>query len=103
MLLITRVRIVGPSMAPTMLNGEWWVVRRGSNVSPGDVALVVHPDRPDLLIVKRLVRRENGGWWVLGDNPDASEDSRQFGVVPDGNVLGRLWWRYHPIRRSTAG
>jgi nickel-type superoxide dismutase maturation protease len=99
---VTRVRIVGPSMAPTMLNGEWWVVRRTSHVRPGDVALIGHPDRPDLLIVKRLARREGDGWWVLGDNPAASEDSRRFGVVPGANVLGRLWWRYRPIRRPSA-
>ena len=74
MLPVTRVRIVGPSMAPAMLKDEWWVVRRTSRVRPGDVALMTHPDRPDLLIVKRLVRREDGGWWVLGDNPDASDD-----------------------------
>jgi nickel-type superoxide dismutase maturation protease len=99
---LTRVRIVGPSMAPTMLNDEWWVVRRTSGVREGDVVLLTHPRRPDLLVVKRLVRREDGGWWILGDNPDASEDSRTFGVVPEANILGRLWWRYHPLRRSSA-
>jgi nickel-type superoxide dismutase maturation protease len=99
---VTRVRIVGPSMAPTMMNDEWWLVRRTSTPRPGDVALLVHPRRPDLLIVKRLARHEDGGWWVLGDNPDASEDSRHFGAVPDANVLGRLWWRYHPLRRPSA-
>ena len=102
MLPITRVRIVGPSMAPALLNDEWWVVRRTSAVRPGDVALIVHPHRPELLIVKRVVRREDDGWWVLGDNPASSDDSRRFGVVPDANVLGRLWWRYRPIRRPSA-
>lgn len=102
MLPITRVRIVGPSMAPTLLNGEWWLVRRTERLRPGDVALLVHPNRPGLLVVKRLARREDGGWWVLGDSPGVSEDSRQFGVVPEGNVLGRLWWRYRPIRRAPA-
>ena len=52
--------------------------------------------------MKRLVRREDDGWWVLGDNPESSDDSRRFGVVPDVNVLGRLWWRYRPIRRPSA-
>ena len=102
MLPVTRVRVVGPSMAPALLNDEWWVVRRTAAVEPGDVALLVHPRRPDLLIVKRLVRREDGGWWVEGDNPDASEDSRRFGVVPAANVVGRLWWRYRPLRRASA-
>lgn len=98
MLPVTRVRIVGPSMEPSLRNNDWWVVRRTGSMSAGDVALMVHPSRPDALIVKRLARREAGGWWVLGDNPAASEDSRQFGLVPAGNVLGRLWFRYHPLR-----
>lgn len=100
MLPFTRVRIVGPSMEPALRNNEWWVARRSAAVHPGDVALIVHPRRPDALIVKRLVRREPDGWWVLGDNAGQSEDSRQFGAVPDANVIGRLWFRYHPLRNQ---
>lgn len=99
MLPFTRVRIVGPSMEPSLSNGDWWLVRRTSDVRVGDAALLVHPLRPDLLVVKRLVRREASGWWVVGDNEAESEDSRQFGVVPEANVVGRLALRYGPIRR----
>ena len=99
MLPFTRVRIVGPSMEPAVRNGEWWLVRMGAAARVGDVALVVHPLREGLLVVKRLARREPGGWWVLGDNPDASEDSRQFGPVPEANVVGRVTFRYSPLRR----
>ena len=100
MLPITRIRIVGPSMEPTLVNGDWWLVRRGASARAGDVALLVHPQRPDALVVKRLDHPVDGGWWVLGDNADSSEDSRQFGVVPHDHVVGRLWFRYHPLRRG---
>ena len=100
MLPVTRVRIVGPSMAPALRNGEWWIAVRGRRMRTGDVVLLRHPDRPDLMIVKRLARRTDAGWWVLGDNPDQSEDSRQFGPVAESDLLGRLTWRYHPIRRT---
>ena len=103
MAVLTRVRVVGPSMEPTLSNDDWWIVRRTSRVRAGDVVLLVHPQRPDALVVKRAVRRDADGWWVLGDNPDASEDSRQFGPVPEANVVGRLWWRYRPLRRSDGG
>lgn len=86
-------------MQPTIASGEWWMVRRTSRVAPGDAVLMRHPRRPDLLVVKRLDRREGSGWWVLGDNPEASEDSRQFGVVPDDCIVGRLWFRYGPRMR----
>jgi nickel-type superoxide dismutase maturation protease len=81
-------------MEPTMSNGEWWVVRRTRSVRAGDVVLLEHPLRPHALVIKRIERAAEGGWWVLGDNADASEDSRQFGVVPTANVVGRLWFRY---------
>lgn len=99
MLSLTTVRIVGPSMEPAVRNGEWWVVRRTSAVSAGDVVLMRHPERPHLTVVKRLDHRVDGGWWVLGDNPDVSDDSRAFGSVPDDLIEGRLLFRYRPLRR----
>ena len=46
-------------------------------------------------------RRE---WWngpdeyfVLGDNPDDSRDSRGFGPVPGERVIGRVWFRIWPL------
>jgi type IV secretory pathway protease TraF len=32
-------------------------------------------------MIKRLSAPCNGGWWVLGDNPASSSDSRQFGPI----------------------
>ncbi len=96
---ITRIRIAGPSMEPALRNGDWWLVLRTSRHRAGDIALIIHPDRPDALIVKRLDRRQDGGWWVLGDNAGASEDSRTFGAVPSANVVGRVTLRYRPLRR----
>jgi signal peptidase I len=34
--------------------------------------------------------------FVLGDNRGSSNDSRYFGVVPFGDILGRAWLRYWP-------
>ena len=33
-------------------------------------------------------------WFVLGDNLDASTDSRTLGPVRRGDILGRVWFRY---------
>ncbi|MEM7344309.1 MAG: signal peptidase I, partial [Chloroflexota bacterium] len=35
--------------------------------------------------------------FVLGDNRDFSNDSRNFGTVPLKNVVGRAWFSYWPI------
>ena len=90
----TTVRVVGPSMEPTVRNGQWWIVRKGQGLNPGDVVLMQHPQRAHLSVVKRLHHREDDGWWVLGDNPTVSDDSRQFGAVADDLIVGRLVWRY---------
>jgi hypothetical protein len=37
---------------------------------------------------------------VVGDNPDASTDSRVFGPVPRGAVVGRVVYRYGPEGRT---
>ena len=94
MLSFTTVRVVGRSMEPAVRNGQWWVVRKSAQFRQGDVVLLQHPERSDLNVVKRLGHREGNGWWVLGDNPRESDDSRQFGVVPDNLIIGRLIFRY---------
>ncbi|MGH8868899.1 MAG: nickel-type superoxide dismutase maturation protease [Actinomycetes bacterium] len=94
--------VSGPSMLPALSPGDWLLVRWGARVRPGDVVVLRRPDRADLLVVKRAVRRLDRGWWVAGDNPGASDDSRTFGVVPVDQVLGRVLCRYWPLRRRNG-
>nr|WP_277348217.1 nickel-type superoxide dismutase maturation protease [Streptomyces zingiberis] len=99
--------VAGLSMMPTFRPGDRLLVRYGAPVRPGNVVVLRHPMRQDLLIVKRAARRRAGGWWVLGDNRDAESDSREFGAVPEELVLARALLRLRPplrprIRRSPA-
>lgn len=99
---ILRAVVQGPSMLPTLAPGDWVLVLRvggGHRVRARQIVLVEHPARPGFLLVKRTVRRTARGWWVEGDNPAASEDSRSFGAVPDDLVVGRVLGRYHPSAR----
>jgi signal peptidase I len=36
-------------------------------------------------------------YFVLGDNRNASRDSRMIGLIPRGNILGRAWLRIWPL------
>ncbi|WTA83985.1 nickel-type superoxide dismutase maturation protease [Streptomyces antimycoticus] len=101
LLRIGLAEVYNPSMQPTLYPGDQLVVRYGVPVRPGDVVVVRHPFRQDLLIVKRAVERREGGWWVKGDNPYVENDSREFGVVPDELVVARAWLRLRP--RPGAG
>ncbi|MEV6790865.1 nickel-type superoxide dismutase maturation protease [Streptomyces sp. NPDC051320] len=88
----------GLSMVPTLLHGDQVLVHYGVQLRPGDVAVLRHPLQQDLLIVKRLIERRDGGWWVLGDSSvESAQDSRDYGVVPDELLLGRVRARYRPI------
>ena len=93
----TTVRIIGPSMEPTLRNGEVYLAKEKPKVQVGDVVVVQHPQRGELLTVKRIVRRESSGWWVEGDNTLSSDDSRHFGVVSDQLVRAKILWRLRPF------
>lgn len=83
-------------MVPTLRHGDRLLVHYGARIKPGDVAVLRHPFQQDLLVVKRVAQRREGGWWVLGDNAYAGGDSTDYGVVPDDLVLGRVRFRYRP-------
>lgn len=109
-----RVAVRGPSMSPTLADGDVVLVTFGMRPRAGDVLLVRWPARPGQLSVKRAVRVEDapegsdaptdsptGGplWEVRGDNPFGSTDSRQLGpAVVVGVVRCRLWPRPGRLR-----
>lgn len=99
-----RVLVRGPSMSPTLADGDVLLVTFGSVPRPGEVVLVCWPSRPEQLSVKRAVRPADAGrdtcWEVRGDNPYGSTDSRQLGPA---RVLGVARCRLWPApRRLTA-
>lgn len=88
-----RLLVRGPSMAPTLRDGDVVLVRVGRCPRPGAVVLVRWTSRPEQLSVKRAVRREGAEWHVLGDNDVGSTDSRELGPA---EVLGVVGWRLWP-------
>ena len=89
----------GPSMSPTLRDGDVVLVRFGARVRAGDVVLVRWSARPDQLSVKRAARPATQGWWVLGDNDHGSTDSRTLGPATVLAVVRlRLWPRPRRFR-----
>ena len=92
--LLRVVRVAGPSMTPTLCDGDLLLVagvRDGRRVRPGDVVVAVFRAMPDRYVVKRAVRAVDGGWWLASDNPFAGGDSASHGVATvHGRALLRL-------------
>jgi type IV secretory pathway protease TraF len=55
---------------------------------------------PGRVLVKRIADLDRSEAEVIGDNPDASTDSRSFGRVPLTSVTGRVLYRYAPAQRA---
>jgi signal peptidase I len=92
----------GRSMEPTLRDGDRLLVLHGATPRVGGLAVVRLPRRP--VAVKRVTRREPGGWWVERDNPYEGVDSWVVGAVRDEDVVAvvvrRIWpWRVPRRRR----
>jgi nickel-type superoxide dismutase maturation protease len=90
-----RVAVVERSMEPALRPGDWLLVWRTKRAKPGRIVIARHPAMPGMLLVKRFERRaQDGGWWLVSDNPGAGAvDSRRFGPV--SVIEGRVLLRYH--------
>jgi signal peptidase I len=92
------------------LTPPWgWLIKRV--VGMPDESIVLDGGRlyaDDLLLIPGYIPagpggKINGNWWngpdeyfVLGDNPARSTDSRAFGPVPADRIIGRAWLRIWP-------
>jgi len=91
-----RVRVAGDSMVPALRDGDHVLVDEGRrDPLPGALVWITHPDRPELAMVKRVLRVEDGGaLYVVGDNAAASTDSRQLGALDRALLRGTVVWRF---------
>lgn len=86
------VRVHGESMSPTLRDGDRVLVGIGRPPRPGDLVVFrardVVPQSDMRWMIKRAAAvAADGAVVVRGDNPH-SQDSRHFGPVPCGSVLG---------------
>jgi signal peptidase I len=118
-----RVVVRERSMEPAILPGDWLLVDPTVDRWPrrGSVVVFREPDG-DLLAIKRVmagpgdqVGLDEGHLvlgddeaWLLSDAPlglltelggGAPVDSRRYGPVPVDCLVGRVWFRYGPLRR----
>jgi nickel-type superoxide dismutase maturation protease len=102
--------VEGESMLPTLVPGDFLVATKATTLRRGALVVLTVPDHLDYDMVKRLVAvpgDEAGGrtlgsgeCWVLGDHPEGSTDSRQFGAIPKDVISGVVRFRYWPPWRA---
>ncbi|MDB5169132.1 MAG: putative peptidase family protein [Candidatus Saccharibacteria bacterium] len=83
-------RVIGKSMAPKLRPGQLilatTIIRK---LKPGQVIIL---EKNDKQLIKRIERIEQDKLFVIGDNPDASTDSRHFGWLEKRYVVARVKW-----------
>ncbi len=110
--LLQRYAVSGESMLPAFKPGERliaesWTYRLRAP-RPGDVVVVRQLGGDGRKDLKRIVAGPGATasilgiatplgpdeWYVLGDNLDASTDSRRLGPVMRRDILARVWFKY---------
>lgn len=98
-------RVIGlPGESIEVKNGAIFIAKPGEtkkelkeNYLSPTVKTLAYNDKSDSDEYKiDLKERE---FFVLGDNRDHSSDSREWGVLPQGNIIGRVWITVTPLDR----
>ena len=84
-------------MAPTYNEGDWllvlWMYAAPDRAPLGSIVVIEREDRPGLFLIKRIQKAHAGNYWVEGDASD-STDSRTWGWIAPGEIVGRVLFRY---------
>ena len=84
------VLVEGDSMLPNLKNGDGVLINSDEKVAVGDIVLAKHPFKKSVNILKRISEiDENGNYFLVGDNPSESTDSRTFGALSAKHILGK--------------
>lgn len=91
-------QIAGHGMMPVLPPGTYvfgwrWYVR----LKPGSIVVFIHNGKEK---IKRIEKIQNNTMYVVGDHPETSTDSRQFGWLPLDSVRAKVIWPHAPKTRA---
>ena len=85
-----EVTIRGNSMEPTLYDGDNVIFEefQDQRLRVGDVVLCQHPFSSKNIVKRIKSITKNNKLYVMGDNPLYSSDSRSFGPLSFGKIIG---------------
>ena len=105
-------------MEPTLVPGDCLYIDprayRSRSPARGEIVVTRDPSEPSRHLVKRVgfvpggpappdgAAVPVGSVYLLGDEPEASRDSRTFGPVPTTLLVGRAYQCYRPLEHRRA-
>lgn len=82
--------VEGDSMLPILKNGDGILIDQDAKFGVGDIVLSKHPFKKSITLLKRISEiDQNGNYFLVGDNPSESTDSRTFGALSAKHILGK--------------
>ena len=75
-------------MLPTLKDGDFVLVDPSAVPRVGDIVFARHPFEKGVNIVKRIGAITENGYFLIGDNPAESNDSRTYGSIRAERILG---------------
>jgi nickel-type superoxide dismutase maturation protease len=91
-------------MSPLLQPGDEVFVKPcnqgNQRLTVGDIVTLWHPTQPGLKIVKRIAQSHHDSditrdrYFVQGDNPAESTDSRHFGWIDADQIIGKVLCRF---------
>jgi nickel-type superoxide dismutase maturation protease len=95
MLLLSKFKISGHSMTPTIKNGDTVLVSCIFYlfINPKINDIVAFKDKNGQVLIKRIIGIQNNKYYLYGDNKQDSYDSRSFGFIMRSQILGKMFLR----------
>jgi nickel-type superoxide dismutase maturation protease len=96
---LLKFKIIGHSMEPTLKSGDTVLVSSLPYVfkSPQQNDIIA-AKMDGKVMIKRITKEEDNSYFLIGDNPNDSYDSRKFGMIARKDILGKVIFIRHPGR-----
>ena len=90
-----RFKVVGNSMYPTLKPGDEILIDPHAYLrnppQTNDLIVTMHPSQKNLKLVKRIAFIDpDSNYFLVGDNPGASTDSRDWGAIELERIEGKV-------------